>query len=159
MHFAQIFTYPSRGQQNPAIAGYPPAAQVMGILLNATFLDAFDHDVRMAERITQLVKHVPVDKRGGVRPVNILLIQPSKDIAKLAKGLEVKTTGVLKMLTRGLGSGETLSPDWLSVMLFDPEFIGQVLELGYEDGRRQTTKIEKISREIDPWVNHSFYEF
>ncbi len=128
----------------PAIAGYPPAAQVMGILLNATFLDAFDHDVRMAERITQLVKHVPVDKRGGVRPVNILLIQPSKDIAKLAKGLEVKTTGVLKMLTRGLGSGETLSPDWLSVMLFDPEFIGQVLELGYEDGRRQTTKIEKF---------------
>ena len=134
----------------PAIIGYPPAAQVMGILLNATFLDAFDHDVRMAERITELVKHVPPAERNGIRPVNILLIHPSRDIAKLAKGLEVKTKGVFRMLTRGLGSGETLSPDWLSVMLFDPEFIGRVLELGYEDGRRQTTAIEKfLTKSID----------
>ena len=134
----------------PAITGYPPAAQVMGILLNATFLDAFDHDVRMAERMTELAKHVPPSERGGVRPVNILLIQPSRDIAKLAKGLEVKTKGVFRMLTRGLGSGETLSPDWLSVMLFDPEFIGRVLELGYEDGRRQTAAIEKfITKSLD----------
>lgn len=134
----------------PAITGYPPAAQVMGILLNATFLDAFDHDVRMAERMTELAKHVPPSERGGVRPVNILLIQPSRDIAKLAKGLEVKTKGVFRMLTRGLGSGETLSPDWLSVMLFDPEFIGRVLELGYEDGRRQTAAIERfITKSVD----------
>ncbi len=128
----------------PAITGYPPAAQVMGIMLNATFLDAFDHDVRMAERVTRLVHHVPADERDGIRPVNILLIQPSRDIAKLAQGLEVKTHGILRMLTRGLGSGDTLSPDWLSVMLFDPEFIGRVLELGYEDGRRQTAAIKKF---------------
>jgi len=128
----------------PLITGYPPAAQVMGIMLNATFLDAFDYDVRMANRITRLAKHTPPLERGGIRPVNVLLIQPSKDIAKLAHGFEVRTEGVLRMLTRGLGSGETLSPDWLSVMLFDPEFIGKVLDLGYEDGRRQVDEIEKF---------------
>ena len=128
----------------PAITGYPPAAQVMGVMLNATFLDAFDHDVRMAERVNRLVRYVPAEERSGIRPVNILLIQPSRDIAKLAQGLDVKTQGILRMLTRGLGSGDTLSPDWLSVMLFDPEFIGRVLELGYEDGRRQTAAIKKF---------------
>lgn len=128
----------------PAITGYPPAAQVMGIMLNATFLDAFDHDVRMANRITRLALHTPPSQRGDIRPVNILLIQPSRDVAKLAQGLEVKTRGVLRMLTRGLGSGDTTSPDWLSVMLFEPEFIGRVLELGYEDGRRQAEALEKF---------------
>lgn len=128
----------------PAILGYPPAAQVMGIMLNATFLDAFDHDVRMAETLTRLVKHLPMAERGGIHPVNILLIQPSRDIAKLAQGLEMKTEGVLRTMTRGLGSGDTLSPDWLSVMLFDPEFIERILELGYEDGRRQTVEINQF---------------
>ena len=130
--------------EQPLISGYPPAAQVMGIMLNATFLDAFDHDVRMANRITKLARHTPPTERDGIRPVNVLLIQPSRDIAKLADGFEVKTEGVLRMLTRGLGSGDTLSPDWLSVMLFDPDFISQVLELGYEDGRKQTDSIEKF---------------
>ncbi len=128
----------------PAITGYPPAAQIMGIMLNATFLDAFDHDVRMANRITRLARHTPEAERGGIRPVNILLIQPSRDVAKLAQGLEGKTRGILRMLTKGLGSADTLSPDWLSVMLFEPEFIERVLELGYEDGRRQASEIMKF---------------
>ncbi len=141
--------YPrSREEANaPAITGYPPAAQVMGIMLNAIFLDAFDHDVRVAERITKLVRHTPHTERNGMRPVNVLLIQPSKDIGRLARGLEVRTEGVLRLLTRGLGSGDTLSPDWLSVMLFDPEFIGRVLELGYEDGKRQSAAIETFLEE------------
>ena len=46
------------------------------------------------------------------------------------------------MLTRGLGSTETLSPDWFSVILFDPQFIGQVLELGYEDARNHSDIIK-----------------
>ncbi len=131
----------------PAIIGYPPAAQVMGIMLNAIFLDAFDHDIRVAERITKLVRRTPHAERNGMRPVNILLIEPSKDIGRLARGLEVRTKGVLRLLTRGLGSGDTLSPDWLSVMLFDPEFISRVLELGYEDGKRQSATIETFLEE------------
>jgi len=128
----------------PLITGYPPAAQVMGIMLNATFLDAFDHDVQMAHRITKLARHMPESQRDGIQPLNILLIQPSVDLGKLAHGFEMKTKGVLRMLTRGLGSGETLSPDWFSVILFDPQFIGQVLELGYEDARLHTDAIEKF---------------
>jgi len=128
----------------PLIHGYPPAAQVMGILLNATFLDAFDHDVQMANRITKLALHTPKCERNGIRPVNILLIQPSRDIGKLAHGFEMKTKGVLRMLTRGLGSQETISPDWLSVILFAPHFIQQVLELGYEDGRRHGDTIQRF---------------
>ncbi len=128
----------------PLIHGYPPAAQVMGIMLNATFLDAFDHDVRMANRITKLALHTPESERNGIRPVNVLLIQPSRDIGKLAHGFDMNTKGVLRMLTRGLGSEETLSPDWLSVILFDPHFIQQVIELGYEDGRRHADAIKRF---------------
>ena len=126
----------------PNISGYPPAAQVMGTIYNATFLDAFDYDVRMAGVVTRLAKHSQEDHLGRVRSVNVLLIEPSRDIARLAKGLESQTKGVLRMITRGLGSADTMSPDWLSVMLFDPEFIRRVLELGYEDGRQKKTEIE-----------------
>ncbi len=123
------------------VRSYPPAAQVMGILLNAIFLDVLDQDVRTLQTINRLVSRLPEAERGGLRPVNCLLLRPSMDIGRLASGYERKTRGVIRLLTRGLGSGLTESPDWLSVLLFDSNYIASVIELGWNDARQQSDRI------------------
>jgi NTE family protein len=47
-------------------------------------------------------------------------------------------------LTSGLGTGETESPDWLSVLLFDTVYIDRLLDIGYHDARRRHNRIEEF---------------
>ena len=48
----------------PAIADYPPPAQVAGALYNAIFLDQLDGDALELQRINSLIARLPEDRRG-----------------------------------------------------------------------------------------------
>jgi pimeloyl-ACP methyl ester carboxylesterase len=47
----------------PAIAGYPPPAQVAGVLYNAIFLDQLDSDALEMHRINRLIGKLPESER------------------------------------------------------------------------------------------------
>ncbi|MEM1126965.1 MAG: patatin-like phospholipase family protein [Bacteroidota bacterium] len=126
----------------PTIAGYPPMAQIMGQLMNAIFLDTLDQDARMLERINALIETLPPAKRAPWRPLRLLLLRPSCDIGKLAGEHDVHLSGPLGFFSRGVGSEQTRSPDWLSMLLFEPSYVGRLLEIGYGDARRQHGAIE-----------------
>ena len=126
----------------PDVAGYPPAAQIIGTLMNAIFLDTLDRDAVMLDRLNALLERLPQRKRDGLRPIRLLLIRPSVDLGKLAAAYEVPFRGALGLLTRGLGTGETRSPDWLSMLLFEEEYLRRLIEIGYEDARRQHDEVE-----------------
>ncbi|MFQ5571061.1 MAG: patatin-like phospholipase family protein [Rhodothermales bacterium] len=125
----------------PSVTGYPPAAQVMGLLMNAIFLDVLDQDALTMERINNLVRSLPRRKRMGFRPIKLLMLRPSVDLGKLAGDYEMKVKGGLRLLTRGLGTGETSSPDWLSMLLFDDDYISRLMQIGWEDARRAHDRI------------------
>ena len=132
----------TRAEENrPSIYGYPPAAQVIGILMNAIFLDVLDHDALRLERINELIREVPRDKRGDLRPIKLLLIRPSKDIGQLAKDFKPQFSGALRLFTSGIGADETESPDWLSMLLFQRDYIERLVEVGYDDGARHHDEI------------------
>ena len=126
----------------PDVAGYPPAAQIIGVLMNAIFLDTLDRDALMMDRLNALLEALPRRKRSGLRPVRLLLVRPSQDLSKLAAAYEVPLRGALGLLTRGLGTGETRSPDWLSMLLFEEAYLKKLVELGYEDAHRQRDRVE-----------------
>ncbi|MCA1854306.1 MAG: patatin-like phospholipase family protein [Beggiatoa sp.] len=107
----------------PNINGYPPPVQVLGALYNALFLDVFDYDALRIERINSLVKQVPLDKRGGLRCVDLLLLRPSCDLGKLANAYEPELPSAFRFMTRGLGTQETRSNDVLSVLMFQPDYL------------------------------------
>lgn len=132
----------SRGEADvPSVYGYPPAAQVFSLLMDAVFLDTLDQDALTLERINHLVKKLPVHQRMGLRPVKLLMMRPSEDLGKLAGEYEPNLTGVLRLLSRGLGSGDTKSPDWLSMLLFLPEYTRRLIEIGHRDAARQHDKL------------------
>src|SRR6185503_12702632 len=52
----------------PVVRGYPPAAQIMGQLLNAIFLDVIDEDVVRMERLNEMIRKLPHEDRAGFKP-------------------------------------------------------------------------------------------
>ena len=101
--------------------------------MNSIFLDALDQDIRTLKRINQLLEKIPEERRGHRNVVNPFVMRPSEDLGKLAGGFEPD----LPSMFRGLGTHETSSPDWLSMVLFDPNYLTRLIELGENDAGKQ----------------------
>ena len=126
------------------LEGYPPTAQIAGVLLNSIFLDSLPQDAHTMHRINTLLDELPSRKRHGMRPLELLQIRPSVDLDALAHDFKDEVPGPIQMLTSGLGTRKRESPDWLSVLLFHPGYIEQLLEIGYDDARQKHDRLESF---------------
>lgn len=126
----------------PSVEGYPPPAQILSILMNSLFLDMTEQDAQMLHRLNRLIENLPPEKRNGVRPIRLMQIQPSQDLGRLSGAYESTLPTTFRFLERGLGTTETESPDWLSMLLFEPDYITRLIDIGYHDARRQHNEIE-----------------
>jgi NTE family protein len=126
------------------ISGYPPPAQVAGVLLNAIFLDAVEQDAYRLERINRLLELIPSDQRKGLRPIRLLTPRPSRDLGRLAADYESKLPRAFRFLTRGLGTRETSSPDFLSLLMFQPDYLKQLIEIGERDAEDCLEEIREL---------------
>jgi NTE family protein len=124
------------------IAGYPPPAQVLGVLLNAVFLDVVDQDAVRLERLNELLEKLPPDERLGMRLVRFLKVRPTRDLGRLAAEYESRLPRTFRFLTRGLGTREQASPDVLALLLFQAEFLGQLIDLGESDAEQMAEQLE-----------------
>jgi NTE family protein len=127
----------------PEIDAYPPPAQILGLLMGTIFLDLLDHDAQVLRRINALLEACPGDAAAlaGFRPVRLLVLRPSVDLARLARGYEPTLPPTFRFLMRGLGVGETRSPDWLSMLLFEPEYLRALIEIGEADAEARADEI------------------
>src|SRR5437660_4524021 len=101
----------------PVVRGYPPAAQLMGQLLNAIFLDVIDEDVVRMERLNEMIRKLPYEDRDGFKPIDLFVLRPSRDLGKLAGEYEKNLPRSMKIFTRALGSRETESPAFMPRMM------------------------------------------
>lgn len=125
----------------PATRGYPPPAQVLGVLMNSIFLDMLDFDALNMDRINRLVAALPEQQRGPLRTAELLVLRPSRDLAELAGEYEPRLPKALRFLTRGLGTRETKSPDSLSMIMFQPDYLQHMIRLGAQDAERRLEEI------------------
>ena len=134
-------------EDRPRTFGYPPPVQILGQLMNAVFLDVLDEDVLRLERINRLIAKLPPEERGGLEPVGILGLRPSVDLGVLAAEYEPKLPRFFKFLTRGLGTKETASPDFLSLLMFQPDYLRKVIEIGEADAESRADQIDALVRQ------------
>lgn len=125
------------------ISDYPPPAQIAGSLLNAIFLDVLDQDVTRLTRLNDVVRRLPEEERQGLKPIEIEVLRPSEDLGKLVARYEDKLPKIFRRMVRGLGSHETESPDFLSLLMFQPDYIAELMEIGERDAEAH---IEDIAR-------------
>jgi len=131
----------------PLVHGYPPPAQVVGVLMNSIFLDLLDHDAVRLHRLNQLVEALPPERRAGLRPVKLLVLRPSVDLGKLANEYEPELPRAFRFFTRGLGTRQTRSPDFLSLILFQPDYLRRLMDIGDADARVRAGEIAAFLRE------------
>jgi NTE family protein len=131
----------------PMIDGYPPPAQIAGSLINALFLDLIDGDALRLERLNELLARVPEDRRDGLRPVDLMLVRPSRDLGALANEYEPQLPRGFRFLTRGLGTRQTRSNDFLSLVMFQHDYLKQLIELGRADAE---ARLDELLAFTDP---------
>lgn len=117
----------------PVVTGYPPAAQILGQLVNAVFLDNIDEDVVRMERLNEMLRKLPEEDRNGFRPIDLLVLRPSVDLGKVAGEYQQYLPRNLKLLVRALGTEETDSPDFISLLMFEPHYTHRLIEIGEAD--------------------------
>ena len=117
----------------PVVSGYPPAAQLLSQLVNAIFLDVIDEDVARMERMNELLRKMAPHERDGLKPIDLLVLRPSVDLGKLAADYERYLPRKLKLLVRALGAKETESPDFVSMLMFEPSYTRHIIDIGEAD--------------------------
>ena len=123
-------------------AAYPSIFQMAGILANVLLLDVLEHDAAVLRRINRLVRRLPNAHPGRLRPIDLLILRPSVDLGALARDYEVNIGGAMGALLSAVQWQDDPQPDWLSMLLFEPDYLQRLLEIGYTDAKRQHSRIE-----------------
>ncbi len=134
----------ARQASTPTITGYPPPAQVAGVMMNSVFLDMLDDDAHRLETINRLLAGLPPEARDGMRRVRLLTVRPSVDLARLANRYEPQLPKAFRFLTRGLGTRQTEAPDFLSMIMFQPDYLAELIEVGERDAETREAELATL---------------
>ncbi len=141
---------PGRGRRRKTVVGYPPPATILGLLLDAVFVDLIEQDAARLERFNALVRKLPEERREGLRIIDFLALRPSKDLGRLAKKYERQLPATFRFLTRGLGTAQSASPDLLSMLSFIPDYVEGIMAVGERDAERHGERLAGLLAEATP---------
>jgi NTE family protein len=96
------------------------------------------------ELMNRVIERLPADQRGELRTVEILALRPSQDLGRLAGAYEARLPPAFRFLTRGLGTRETRSPDFLSLLMFQPDYLTRLIEIGEADAEARQDEILRL---------------
>ena len=130
--------------ERPKSGGYPPPAQVLSHLADSIFLDVLDEDVRRLKSLNTLLAKLPAEERGHLRNVGIRVLRPSQDLGKLANAYEPRLPAGFRYLTRSLGTKETETSDFLSMVMFQPDYLHCLIEMGEADAEARLEDIREL---------------
>jgi NTE family protein len=139
-HYAKTFAEANE----PEIIGYPPPAQILGQLMDAVFLDVMDEDSLRLERSNAFLRELPPEQRRGYRVVDLAVVRPSQDLGRLAAEYEPQLPRTFRFLTRSLGTKETANADFLSLLMFIPEYVKKLIEIGEADAEARAPHLSRV---------------
>jgi NTE family protein len=123
--------------------GYPPPAQILGVLYNAVFQDNLDQDASQMQRVNSLIT-AAAGRPTGHRKIDLCIIRPSVDLGLEAHAFEPRLPKAFRFLTRRLGTREQGSQDLLSMVMFQSEYLCRLMEIGERDARDQFDEIAAL---------------
>lgn len=127
----------------------PSMAQIVGQLFNAAFIDSLEGDIEHLERVNLLLstltpKQIAKNPElAGLKPVDTLIISPSKNIDEIAAENVHKLPDALRFFMRRSGAtnrgGGSAAASYLT---FTRQYTEELIELGYTDAMSQKQDIK-----------------
>jgi NTE family protein len=132
----------------------PSIAQVMGVFLNAIFLDHLTTDIEHLERLNQLLADGHISQSGiegceRMRPLRSLLITPSVDLSRVAQQHQKDMPYLIEYFVSSLGRDSVSCSDLMSYLLFTSKYTNDLLEIGYRDASDRIDEIENFLYSTD----------
>lgn len=170
---------PAHGDM-PTYQSEPRISDVLGKLLNTIFLDKLEYDLSQMRRINYLIDDVQrlygedalerinhqrerQRQRGlnvsSIRRITPFVISPSEDIGRIATdhlqrllSRRSQLTAVHRFFARVVEGAPESDNDFISYLLFDPEYLETLIQLGYEDARREHDHLVNFlsNQPVDP---------
>jgi len=100
--------------------------------------------IERLEKINNMLDLIPPEKWGKRRKIDLFVLRPSVDLGKLAGDFEPNLPPLFRYFMRGQGVKETASPDWLSMILFDKNYITALIRQGEKDAMAKIDELESF---------------
>lgn len=140
-----ISTRSQNDKPDPSVVHrYPPPVQIAGALFDSIFLDGFDTDVMRVNRFNSLLEAIPASERPEMSVVRVAMGRPSVDLGILSNDYEPQMPPAFRFMERGLGTKQTGSNDMLSMLMFQPDYLTRLIDIGYQDAHRFEDQIRHV---------------
>lgn len=132
-------------EQNQGPRSQPSIAHLIGLMMNTIFMDSIEIDIQRMKRINEmmLLSSKEYQEEMHWKPIEILQISPSENIAAIASQHTKDIPRVVRYLMKGLGD-QGSTEDIASYLLFDSSFCSRLIELGYTDAIREKENIQRL---------------
>jgi NTE family protein len=104
-------------------------------LFDSVFLDALDADAERLERMNNILQQLTPGERTATpfRQIGLLLLRPSRDLGAMSRGYRSRLPPLLAAVVRNMGGRRVRAADFVSYLLFDHGYVGDLMDLGYHD--------------------------
>jgi NTE family protein len=134
--------------EQPQLQGSLKFVDIIGVLLNAVFLDSLETDMDRLQRINRTVSNMTPEQRAAskdkLRFIPLVAITPSRNLGDFASAEFPRFPAPLRYLLKGLGASERKGWDLLSYLAFDGIYTRYLLQLGYTDALNKRPEIEAL---------------
>ncbi|OOF10880.1 MULTISPECIES: patatin-like phospholipase family protein [unclassified Salinivibrio] len=121
----------------------PGLAMLGGHLMNAIFADTLSADLENLQRMNQIHLALNDAQRHqlGLRKVNVLHLRPSVPFEPVAKRFYRHMPFAARALLRFLGINASQDATFASYLLFEPAYLRQLIDIGYQDAQNHRSQI------------------
>lgn len=137
-------------QPRSAEIAYPNSGDLLGRMLSDA--NGLATDIERMAQVNRLLDSVPLPTRAQLpwRPIDLLVIEPSRSLEALAVGAVAELPGPVRSSLSRLADRDAGGQLLASHLVFEPGYLEKLIELGYKDTLARSGKISQfLSPKID----------
>ena len=124
----------------------PSLGQISGYVLDTLFLNSLQADVERMERLNRILNKGANTHESKFKEIQHLLINPSQDIADIAKKHYRDLPKSFRLALNFIGLNKGNSRRLVSYLMFSKAFCSELIDLGYKDAMQQKDQLSNFLR-------------